>query len=334
MITLKRLSSVAVVVPLVATGLLNNTVQASVHATAATEITQATLDRTLLRQVLAPIRSRIDDLSANNPEKISSLELGSQSGLAAGDNLEEASGWVSFTSSNISDDTLGFDYDGDTKGYSVGFDTQIDTNLLAGVSLSYSTTNINSDFNNGKSEGDTYTLAPYFAYTIDDTFSIDGAMGYSWSRTDLERNNGAVTGSQDGTSYFYNLNAKASHWYDNVNLSGRFGYLLLNGDQNGFTESDSTVVASSDNQLGQLQLNATVAYYTENVMPYFSVTYENDITSTEVAGVTNDDTGFVYKVGASFYNSGAVSGGISYSTVTGRDNIDNDTFSANIAMKF
>lgn len=338
MIILKRLASVSVVMPIVAIGLLSNTAQASVHPYSATEVTQVTLDTTISRQILAPMRSRIDQWSMSGApagsEKTSGLELDLQSGLSAGDNAQGISGWASFTSGNIKDDTAGLDYDSDTRSYSVGFDSQVNKNVLAGLSLSYSNTTVDSAFNNGESDGDTYTLAPYIAYKIDDTFTIDGSFGYSWAKTDLERNNGAVTGTQDGNSYFFTMNAKASHWYDNLNVSGRVGYLGLHSDQDGFTESDSTVVASSNNDLGQLQLNATVAYYTENVMPYFSVTYENDLISTEVVGATNDEDGLVYNIGASFYNSGAISGGISYSLVNGRDNIENDSISANIAMQF
>ena len=336
MIILKRLSGAALVMPIIAAGLLSNTAQASVHPVTdyhyspVTAVTQVTLDRTLARQILAPMRSRIDEWSMTKTPANS----GTLSGLSAGDSAKGISGWASITSGNISDDTVGLDYDSDTRNFAVGFDTQVNKKLLTGVSLSYSNTTVDSDFNNGESDGDTYTLAPYVAYKIDDTFSIDGSLGYSWAKTDLERNNGTVTGTQDGTSYFYTVNAKATHWYDNLNVSGRVGYLYLNSDQDGFTESDSTVVASSDNELGQLQLNASVAYYTENVMPYFSVTYENDLTSTDIVGAANDENGLVYNIGASFYNSGAISGGVAYSQVSGRDNIDNNSISANIAMQF
>ena len=69
-------------------------------------------------------------------------------------------------------------------------------------------------------------------------------------------------------------------------------------------------------------------------MPYFGATYEYDHQLTKVVGAANDDSGMVYVIGANIFGSSGISGGLSYSMVDNRSRLDNNTFSANIAVEF
>ncbi|RLA21464.1 MAG: hypothetical protein DRQ61_08510 [Gammaproteobacteria bacterium] len=336
-----RLINTVIMVPAAAISLVGGVAFASpnhggYHNSPVTQVTQSTLNRAVSRRLLAPIRLRIDQWRATSASSgnVGSMSLAPANGMSAGDATNGLSGWASFTSGNADDDTPGLSYDSDVDTYSFGLDTQFNESLLGGVSLTIEDTEVRSDFNNGKSETDGYTIAPYIAYVIDETFSIDGSAGYSWTETDMKRNNSAVSGSQDGNSYFLSVNANATHWINSVNLTGRVGYLYSKSELDSFTESDTTRVSSSDSYLGQFQFNATAAYYTEHVMPYFSATYEKDAKLTKVVGSPNDDSGMVYSIGANVYNYGPISGGLAYTLVSDRDNIDNDSWSANIAMQF
>jgi len=303
-------------------------------------VTGSTHNRAVTRQITGAIQNRIEQRrvirSLSKRDSTAGLNSDiSSSGLAAGDNGSGMAGWASFSLGDVKDNTAGLAYKSDVNTYTLGIDYPFAANLLGGVSLSYENTDASSSIGtNSSTDTDGYTIAPYIAYQLDDTFSIDGSLGYSWSDIDQSRNNGTITGSTEDDGYFLALNLNALRWFDNFQVAGRLGYLYSKKVQDAFTESNANVVAKSSNKLGQFQVGANLGYYMGNVMPYFSATYEYDHQLTKVAGATNDDSGMVYVIGANIFGSSGISGGLSYSMVDNRSRLDNNTFSANIAVEF
>lgn len=268
------------------------------------------------------------------------------SGLSAGEHADvrRFNIWVNGAYSNYDDSLSSTDMDGRTWNATAGVDYQFLDWLIAGVSLGYEDTHLDTNYNRGQLDMDGVTVSPYVLFLLNQYVSVDGAVGYSDLDIDQDRTlpgtATVVTGSLDAERFFGSAGVNASFWRGNWNFSGRFGYFYTAQDNDAFVESDGTVNAELDTQLGQAQLSGRVAYYAGIAMPYVSVAFNYDTTHdlTEVgagqAAVSGDRSDFVIAAGADFFVNDMISAGVRVDTVQGRANYNAYSASGNVSFRF
>jgi hypothetical protein len=124
--------------------------------------------------------------------------------------------------------------------------------------------------------------------------------------------------------------------------SGKLAWVTNEDKIAAFTLSPAATggpVAGSTVRVSQLRLGGQATFNAGMLMPYIGLTYVRDLQSpdaTPLRGQTpaNDKDGWVVVLGMNIYSKGAVSGGVMLSSETGRQQIKNDLFMANIAVRF
>ena len=105
-------------------------------------------------------------------------------------------------------------------------------------------------------------------------------------------------------------------------------------------ESDGTVNAELDTQLGQAQLSGRVAYYAGIAMPFVSVAFNYDTThdisavGAGQAAPSGDRSDFVLATGVDFFVNDMISAGVRADTVQGRANFNSYGASGNVSFRF
>ena len=303
-----------------------------------------------------PVMNGVQSSYLNSDGLPGAASATSQSGLSAGDGWPTISLWTSGSYTHFSDDHPTVQVDSDTYSASVGADVQPFDFLIAGLSFSYDDTHSDSDLplagggtNNANDDTNSYTVAPYAVYIINDMFDVDASFGYTWSDTDSERFNGTavVTSSTDSDAWFFAVNGNATHWFDYVGVTGSLGYRRSSSTMDGFTESDGTIVNSSETTLGTVVGSARVSYYyptgldiLQSVLPFFSVTAEWDHTKDQAdIGVgqvapTDDRFGLVIRGGVNVGIMEGVSAGVEASGIALRTDQSSTTVSGNVSISF
>ena len=266
------------------------------------------------------------------------------SGLNAGDGLGAYGAWASYSYSDYENDFTFTAFDGDTHTVFAGFDIAPWENTLFGIAVGYEFTDIDTTFNGGNQETDGFTIAPYFGAILSDIWSIDFSFGYSNLDTDQYRIDPAlgtvITSSPDSERWFGSLNLNALITRGNWIIGGRMGTLYANSDQDTFTESSGTVIASSERELGQWNLGADVAYSYGNFEPYARASYQHDFNQTEITliGVnrqpSDDHDDVLVGAGIRYFNSNNISGSIEWYKRIFRNDFDEDVFSISIRADF
>ncbi len=268
------------------------------------------------------------------------------SGLSAGEHedVRRINIWANGAYSNYDDSLSSTDMDGRTWNATVGVDYMFLDWLIAGVSVGGEDTHLDTNYNRGQLDMDGVTVSPYVLFLLNQYIAVDGAVGYSDLDIDQDRTlpgtATVVTSSLDADRVFGAAGINASVWRGNWNFSGRLGYFYTTQDNDAFVESDGTVNAELDTQLGQAQLSGRVAYYAGIAMPYVSVAFNYDTThDLAVVGagqeVPSGDRGeFVIAAGADFFVNDMISAGVRADTVQGRANYNAYSASGNVSFRF
>ncbi len=310
-----------------------------------TEITEAQTNAAITYSTVTLVSQRIGDfLVQANPlsARPQSSSVDYITGLAAGDEMQGISLWTNASYSTLENDHAPTAYDGDVTAVSIGGDMRLSDQLMLGLSLGYDVTDMETDANSGNSDTDGFSISPYIAYAITPEHSIDVMLGYARSRTDQVRfqTGTRITGDSDTTRRFISANYNYSRWVGLWNLGANAGYVWSRSKRETFTESDNTVNRGTTTINGQFRLGVKAAYWLDGIMPYASLTYEEDIiyARTEVGAgqeqFANDANGFSIALGANIFGDGPLSGGFQVSTVRSRKDVESHTVSANLRYSF
>ncbi len=177
---------------------------------------------------------------------------------------------------------------------------------------------------------------------VDFDLFADIAIGLSFLDIDQFRTTAAgarVTSSTDSDRAFISGNVNAAQSFGNWYVGGRVGLLYAKDDIDGFTESDTTVVADREVELGRLSVGGNVAYTWGSFEPFASATYQYDYALEEitVAGAAqpeNDPSDFLLGFGIRWYGASDITASFEYNTVLDRDDFDSDTFSFYLRADF
>lgn len=182
-----------------------------------------------------------------------------------------------------------------------------------------------------------YVIAPYFGMQLSKTLSFDASAGMGRGRIDTSTN----TDSR-ADRWFAAANLNYNRWFDNIQLTGRAGFLHGVEDYGDIKNSATGVkFAGTDarNTIDQIRLGAQVGYWMNGVMPFASLGYTNDVRrKTTQFGSPNNPVGrdaWVWGLGMNFYSvKDGVTGGVTYTEETGRSHQTNRGLMANINIRF
>jgi hypothetical protein len=265
---------------------------------------------------------------------------GGLSGLNAGDDAFPFGAWVSYSYSDLSSTA----YDGNRHTVLGGIDFAPWESTVLGIAVGYEDSDTDTTFNLGELETDGYTIAPYFGYLFTDTWSVNFSFGYSDLEYDQFRTDpitgGRVTSSPDADRWFGMFNLNGLTTYGNWILGGRVGTLWAKSEVDAFVESDTTAVAEARSKLGTWSIGGDAAYSFGEFEPFVSATYEYDYSMTEIAVTTgpqpdNDRDDVLFAAGLRYFGTNnGISGNLNWTRRLGRENFDEDIFSASIRVDF
>lgn len=264
-----------------------------------------------------------------------------ESGMAAGNGAQKFNVWGNLnstrssyggnsalnstdkTSSDIVNTVLGFDY-GFAPNMVIGFSAAFDRS-----SGSIGTRAVGST-----TKGDMY--APYFGWQISKEMALDLSAG--WGEGNFTSSATKVDSKRD----FAAANLSYNKWLNNYQVTGKVGYLMAKEKYDNIVNAGGTQNGtSSSNSVDQLRLGVDVGYWMNGVMPFVGLAYTTDSrkASSAVAGfVDNNKLGkdaFVLSLGANFFSlAKGVTGGVVYTTESGRSNGKNDMLGANVSFRF
>jgi len=180
-----------------------------------------------------------------------------------------------------------------------------------------------------------YSIAPYLGYQLTKEFSLDASVGFGAGKLNM-----AGSTEAESDRLFYAANLSYNRWVDNIQLTGKLGY--LHGEEkygNTKTNGVTNLNTAAKNKMDRWQLGAQAGYWMSNgVMPYASLAYLTDRRSTSLVGGANDPIGksaWQWSLGVNFFSLGSgITGGIAYLQEEGRSNQKNDSLMANINYRF
>jgi hypothetical protein len=269
--------------------------------------------------------------------------LGGATGKAAGDGSGQWGVWANYTHSNIENDLSSTAFDGDLNAGLASIYTTRWKNFIVGLAAGYENMDSDTTFNAGEQETSGWTVAPYLGYLISPMFSVDVNFGYAGLETDQFRTaaGARVTSSFDSERWFASGSLNANKVIDKWILGGRLTYLWTVEDQDGFTESNGTGVRGRKVRLSQLQVGGDVGYSFGEFEPYVTAAFSHDVSRSALAAVpgglpqpSDDDNDFQLGLGVRYFGKQGISGVLEWTTVTGRDNYDDDTINLTIGTEF
>lgn len=292
----------------------------SMHALQETVATQL-ISSTSLTQMLAI--SNAIGFRAGGPMLVppgARADSGQRYGMAAGGAAPMWNTWGSLSGDTFkyTNHLTNIEGKADTTNLAAGADYAVNPTMTVGLSVA-------ADRTTGSLVNTTitgYTLAPYIGFQLNDNWSLDAIIG--WGQGDLDV--GATNVKPD--RLFYGTNLAYTNWAGNWQLSAKLSYLY------GEEKYDSTI--SFKNTIDQLRFGGRVGYWMDGVLPYFGLAYATDKTSTNSVGANDlGKSAFVASVGADFISiQNNLTGGIVYSSESGRGNSKRDSLMANINYRF
>ncbi|MDH5219603.1 MAG: autotransporter outer membrane beta-barrel domain-containing protein [Betaproteobacteria bacterium] len=204
------------------------------------------------------------------------------SGATGGLGGDSSSLWISTTYNSLENEFWRTSFYGTTQNVLAGFDFTRSDRYILGVALGYEASNYVTNFNIGNEKTRGYNLSPYLAILLSDTWSIDLSLGYGQLNTRQSRTLGtgpfttiAVDSAFDSTRGFASLNLTNVSALGNWKLTTSLGALATRREQDAYTESIGTTVASSKQTVEQWNLLGEAAYGTGASETFFGAMYEN-----------------------------------------------------------
>lgn len=228
----------------------------------------------------------------------------------------------------------------DVDSVVVGADYNLSSTAVLGISGAFDNSSKSSSIS-GAAGSDAsvkgYVIAPYLSMQLSNTFSLDASAGTGRGDYDTSDNTSA-----HAKRWFAAANLSYSRWFDNIQLTGRAGFLHGVEDYGDIKNSATGVkFAGTDarNTIDQIRLGAQVGYWMNGVMPFASLGYTNDVRrKTTQFGSPNNPVGrdaWVWGLGMNFYSvKDGVTGGVTYTEETGRSHQTNRGLMANINIRF
>ena len=280
-------------------------------------------------------------------------ELKRQQGGSAGSKPLNVGAWLRGAYTVIDGNDRGGEFEGSAVNLVAGVDYLFQNTrmpIVVGLSGGYEKLDIDTTFNTGTYEGNGFTLAPYVAIMPMRNFIVDFSGGMTWLDYDVSRTVAAAkrTGSFDATRAFFGGNATYNHYAGAWRLSPTMGILSMREEQDGYTESNGTVVPGSAIDLTRASGGLEVGYNLggmnqtlTGVEPFVKLIGEYDIVNEDAIDLGNgvmssaEDYGAVAGGGVNLNLGQSVSGAVegTYNTI-GRGELQTWTVGGRLRVRF
>ena len=258
--------------------------------------------------------------------------------------------WLNSSFSSFDNDFSRTKYDGQMQMLMVGYDKTVNDRYIYGIAFSYERLDIDTVFNSGNQETDGFSINPYFSYLISDAWSIDLSLGIGDFDVEQFRTIGAldpgpppgfgigrVTSDFSSSRQFLASNLTYGGLRGNWYLSGWLGWMLVEKDQDGYTESDATEIDSEDLKLERLSLGGEAAYGYAESEAYIGLIYEKDDEVDDVEFLTGeqpeyDDETLLLSLGWRYYGRRLIAN-IEFSSRLEADEVNENTFSSTLRFE-
>jgi len=263
-------------------------------------------------------------------------------GLSAGESGIPFGVWANLGYTHSENDFASTAFDLNRVHATIGVDTSVTDNVIVGVALGAEDTGSDTVFNSGEQDTSGVSIIPYVAASFGERFSGDLAFGYSNLDIDQFRLAGAtrVTSTLDAERWFFAGNVNYVREYGDWHVTTRVGALWARDEQDGFTESDGTANAKQSFRLGRFQLGLELAKTLGAFEPFAGVTLNHTFSQTDqtfpagVADPGEDLNDGVGRAGVRYFGPGGASGILEFSTLLGRDNVDEFGLTATFRAEF
>jgi opacity protein-like surface antigen len=258
-------------------------------------------------------------------------------GMAAGDTPTRWNGWFTIAANDIKNDFVGAGYSGDVTNFMGGADYSLGQNWVVGVSFASERTKLATAYNKGSLQSDSIMLAPYLGYRIDDTWSVDASAGYAMGKSKVTWAFGTASRSTsvDLSRNFAAINLNAIKWIGDWQVTGRGGIIR---SQEQFDANASLLSDKITNTLTKLKIGGRVGYWVNNVMPYASISFDQDLQQSSGYDKLPDQlkgkTGYSLTLGVDLFSMKNITGGIAYTSEQGRSHLKNDSLMGMVAYRF
>lgn len=221
-----------------------------------------------------------------------------------------------------------------------GIDYTYSSNIVAGVAVNADRTrttfqsNLNSPLSvNGLS------VAPYVSVPFARNWLFDASIG--WGEADIKFTDYAAPaeGNTKSDRMFASVAVSYATRMGAFNVNGKANYVETSDKIASFTMTDRTFIPATTLRVAQARLGVQASYNAGMFMPYVGVTYIRDLQSPSQAAFggqtpANDKDGWQIAVGVNVFSRGALSGGLMFTSETARQQVKNDVFLANLAVRF
>ena len=301
---------------------------------------QASFNATSVAQTMA-ISNMLSNrlLSSGGPTQLASNGV---FGMAAGAQIDKWNVW-----GNLTNNTTKVDYVNqggtNTKNKNdilttvIGADYALSPTMVFGLSGAFdngdgSTTSGANPNTSLDTRG--YMLAPYFGMQITKDLALDASVGFGSGRMSV----GGDTKS-DADRLFGGLNLSYSHWFQNIQLTGKLGYLHAEEDYgDSKTNGATNLYTKNKNKLDQFRAGVQVGYWMNGFMPYAGLAFTSDSRSISNQAMAVDVVGksaALWTLGVNYFSlANKVTGGIAYNKESSRTNSNNDSLMANVSIRF
>lgn len=268
------------------------------------------------------------------------LSSSNETGMAASAGGSRWTAWGSVAQTNLGYSFQPLRSSGHNDVILGGLDYTLANDVILGVAASIERTRITTSFNSGHLSSDGYSISPYIAIPINRSWIVDASLGWGRSTLDSTDNTGpTVTGKATDKRFSGSLSATYVTEIGNWQLQGKGSYLFGEDHFGQTTLSSGGTNPSAKSSLGQIRVGGLASYDAGGFSPFVAVYYISDAGSSHQAPVggqnaANDDDAWQVQVGVNLYSRGPLSGGVTYSTETGRSQIKNDMIMGNISYRF
>ncbi len=292
--------------------------------------------------------SHVGRLWGSGPDAALSLRLGpgggsfAKRGLGAGEWAYPLGVWGNVGYTSLENDFVSVALDSKSLHGTLGADVTVNDSLVVGFAAGYESDDIDTPFNGGNIESDAFTVVGYAAAFVNDEVTVDAAVGRSAVDNDQFRTTGGarVTSSFDSDRTFLGANVNYGRSFGDMRFTGTAGIVWAKDAADAFTESDGTAVASSDFIIGRAKLRGEFSALYGDWEPFISAAYNRSLTETDqvfAAGVADpgqDKTDVLLGLGARYFGSEGMSGLVEFTSVLGRDHVEQYSISAIIRAEF
>ncbi len=255
-------------------------------------------------------------------------DAGQRFGMAAGGEADKWNVWSSLSGDRNTYDNGTSRFGASATNWVLGGDYALAPTVNLGLSVAADAVDGSGGLRvaQGTYTSSGYTIAPYIGWQFSKDWSLDGTLG--WGEGDYT--SGGVIANQKRV--FYGANLNYAQWYGNWQLSGKGSYLY------GEEKYDATGISTSTkNKVDQWRIGGQAGYWMDGLMPYAGLAYSNDSRSNPGAGQPDDlgKSAWLWTLGLNFISiKNSATGGIVYSSESGRSHSKSQNLMANINLRF